>query len=210
MAEAPARAMPNKGTGGGKPNPQGKRNPNPRPNFCQSKFEGRCDDLNGHIYDCKGGIQADQYAKTTKEIGHYVGRTYKTGADVKAAIEQIDTRLPTIIQPADPLATATPMQIQIWEKQIDNYVKCVDQRNTNLQTLYDGIELLKTIKQVSLNFQSQKYLAHTVNEAKRRFFMTSQGRQSTVQEYLEQLMSHVDVLSSWRPTLHPMRVSQKL
>jgi hypothetical protein len=102
---------------------QGKCNSNPRPNFCQPKFEGRCDDPRGRIYNCKVGLQADQHAKTTKGIGNYDGRTYKNGADVKVAIEQIDTRLPTIIQPLDPAATATPTQIRIWEKQIDNYVK---------------------------------------------------------------------------------------
>jgi hypothetical protein len=67
----------------------------------------------------------------------------------------------------------------------------------------DGIELLKTIKQVSFNFQNQKYLAHAVNEAKRRFFMTSQGWQSTVQEYLEQWMSHVDVLKLVEANIAP-------
>jgi hypothetical protein len=59
MAEAAAGAAANKGMGGSKPNPQGKRNPNPRPAFRQPKFDGRCDDLKGHIYDSKGGMQAD-------------------------------------------------------------------------------------------------------------------------------------------------------
>jgi hypothetical protein len=140
-------------------------------------------------------MQADQYSKTTKEIENYVGRTYKQGADVKAAIEQIDIGLPMITQPPDPLAAATPTQLRIWEKQIDNYVKRLDQRDTNIQTLYslvwgqctdamqakvkatanfnvisaanDGIELLKAIKQVAYNFQSQKYLPHAIHEAKR-------------------------------------------
>jgi hypothetical protein len=126
MAEAAvAGATPGKGAGKGNNN-QNKRGQAPRPVFRQPKFEGRCDDLKGHIYDCRGGSQADQYAKTTKEIGNYVGWTYKHGADVKTAIEQIDSRLPTIVQPADPLATATPSQIRIWEKQLDNYVKRVD------------------------------------------------------------------------------------
>ena len=40
------------------------------------KFEGKCADLKGHIYDCSDVSQSDQYTKTTKEIAEYVGRTY--------------------------------------------------------------------------------------------------------------------------------------
>jgi hypothetical protein len=144
----------------------------------------------------------------TQNNQKYVGRTYQQGADVKSAIEQIDVGMPVITQPPDPAVGATAAQVRIWEKQINKYVKHLDQRDTNIQTLYslvwgqctdamqakvestygfnavlvanDGIELL------SYNFQSQKYLPHAIHEAKRRFFLLSQGRQSTVQEYLEQ------------------------
>lgn len=51
----------------------------PRP----AKFEGKCDDLKGYIYDCVDGKQADAYTKTTKEIAEYVGRTYKYGSDAR-------------------------------------------------------------------------------------------------------------------------------
>jgi hypothetical protein len=49
------------------------------------KFEGRCTDLKGHIYDCSDVRQSDQYTKTTKEIAEYVGRTYKYGGDARLA-----------------------------------------------------------------------------------------------------------------------------
>jgi hypothetical protein len=35
------------------------------------KFEGKCADLKGHIYDCSDVRQSDQYTKTTKEITEY-------------------------------------------------------------------------------------------------------------------------------------------
>jgi hypothetical protein len=114
MADPEAGASVNKGTG--KINNQGKQNHFLRPVFCQPKFEGRCYDLKGHIYNCKGGSHADKYTMTTKKIGNYVDRTYKHGADITTAIEQIDVSLPTIIQPSDPLATETPIQVRIWEK----------------------------------------------------------------------------------------------
>ena len=51
------------------------------PNTSQTRFEGRCNDLKGLIYDCADVRQADQYARTTKEIGEYIGRTFKFGMD---------------------------------------------------------------------------------------------------------------------------------
>jgi hypothetical protein len=45
------------------------------------KFEGKCNDLKGHIYDCTNILQADQYTKTTKEIAEYIGRTFKFSMD---------------------------------------------------------------------------------------------------------------------------------
>jgi hypothetical protein len=70
------------------------------------KFEGRCDDLSGHVYDYASPRQAaDQYTKTTREICEYIGRTYKYGADTKMALEQL--ALPTFTAPTDPAANAT-------------------------------------------------------------------------------------------------------
>ena len=48
----------------------------------QPKFEGKCDEIKGHIYDCSNSHQSDLFTKTTKEIKEYVGRTYKYGGDV--------------------------------------------------------------------------------------------------------------------------------
>ena len=45
--------------------------PSPRSN----QFEGRCEDLKGHIYDSADARQADQYTKTTREIAEFIGRT---------------------------------------------------------------------------------------------------------------------------------------
>jgi hypothetical protein len=41
----------------------------------QPKFEGKCEDLKGHIYDCSNARQSDMFVKTTKEIAEYVGWT---------------------------------------------------------------------------------------------------------------------------------------
>jgi hypothetical protein len=46
-----------------------------------NRFEGRCDDLKGHVYDSIDARQADQYTKMTREIAEFLGRTYKFGMD---------------------------------------------------------------------------------------------------------------------------------
>jgi hypothetical protein len=84
-------------------------------------------------------MQANQYTKTTNDIGNYIGWTYKHGMDAKTDSEHINVWLPLIAHPADPPATATQAQVRIREKQIDSYAKQVDQRDTNSQPLYSLI-----------------------------------------------------------------------
>jgi hypothetical protein len=58
----------------------------------------------------------------------------------------------------------------------------------------DGIGLLVLIKVITLNFQSQKYLPHSLHEAKKRLYACIQYRHSSVQTCLEQFQNFVDVI----------------
>ena len=98
------------------------------------KFEGKCADLKGHIYDCSDVRQSDQYTKTTKEIAEYVGRTYKYGGDTRLTVETL--KKPVIVAPTDPPDDATKTDGKIWEKEIDAYVKKKDHIEENVKTLY--------------------------------------------------------------------------
>jgi hypothetical protein len=66
------------------------------------------------------------------------------------AVEQMDTGFPTIIQPADPLQQAMPMQTRILKKQIDNYIKRVVQQPDS--TMY-----LPPTMVLSFSRQSNRY-----------------------------------------------------
>ena len=55
-----------------------------------TKFEGKCEDLRGAIYDCSDAKQADIFVKTTKDIAAYAGRTMKFGGDMRIAIETLE------------------------------------------------------------------------------------------------------------------------
>jgi hypothetical protein len=71
-----------------------------KPMTRQPRFQGKCDDLKGYIYDCSDSRQADVYTKTTKEIGEYVGRTYRHGSDARRAVHTL--AMPIMIVPAYP------------------------------------------------------------------------------------------------------------
>ena len=63
-----------------------------------------------------------------------------------------------------------------------------------MSTNGDGLALLKAIKNTAFNFQSQKYLPHSLYESTRRFYMTVQGKYMTTQAYLEQFQNMIDVI----------------
>jgi hypothetical protein len=185
----------------------------------KTKFDGKCEELKGHIFDCTDVRQSDQYSRTVKEIAEYVGRTYKYGADARMAVEQLAR--PTLEVPRDPPDNATKTELRIWEKKVDEFVKRETYLDENLKTIYslvwgqctdimrqkvesletfeamsstyDGIGLLKAIKDVVFNFQSQKYLPHALHESTRRFYLCQQARHITTTVYLEQFQNVVDV-----------------
>ena len=215
---SPAREKKDSSGSGGNKKRQGYQKPAGVPR--QAKFEGKCEALKGHVYDCSDARQADQFTKTTKEIAEYVGRTYDRGGDVRLVVENLE--LVTFTEPSDPPANATKTQERIWEKTVDQFVKKTDTLAENMKTLYslvwgqctdimrqrvealdnfdamssagDSLALLKAIKGIAFNFQSQKYLPHSLHESKRRFYTTSQGKYSTTQSYLEHFQNMVDVV----------------
>ena len=86
----------------------------------QPRFEGKCDELKGHVYDCTNIRQADQYARTTKEISEYAGRAFRFGMDTRLSIKKMQVFV--IPAPDDSPVESSRTEIRIWEKQIDDYV----------------------------------------------------------------------------------------
>ena len=99
------------------------------------------------------------------------------------AIETL--KKPELVEPTDPQEGASKAASKIWEKEIDAYVKKKDYIDENMMTLYsliwgqcmdimrqkieahesfagvsstgDGLGLLKLVKSIAFQFQSQKY-----------------------------------------------------
>jgi hypothetical protein len=111
---------------------------------------------------------------------------------------------------------------RIWEKEVDEYVKRKLYLQENLKTLYslvlgqctdvvlakleasktynvmseeaNSIPLLREIKALVYNFQSQKYGPQALHEGKRRFYLLSQDNHSAYQIYLERFQNCIDVI----------------
>jgi hypothetical protein len=107
-------------------------------------------------------------------------------------------------------------------KQVDEFVRRETELRENVKTLYslvwgqctdimkqkleasddfedialeqNGLELLKAIKNIVFQFQSQKYLPHALHESKRRFYQCHQSKYTTTAQYLEQFQNLVDVI----------------
>jgi hypothetical protein len=202
-------------------NPRAFNKPGVKPVMKTPVFEGKCDELSGYTYDCSDPRQAaDMYTRTTKEIGEYVGRTYKYGADIRQAIEGLI--LPTFAMPSDPPDKCSRTEERIWEKSVDEFVKQKAYFGENVKTVYslilgqcteamrakleskkshvvvsaasDGIELLKNIKSIMFNFQSQKYGPMALHESKKRLYQLSQDKHTTPQVYLERFRNSIDVI----------------
>jgi hypothetical protein len=99
----------------------------------QPKFEGKCDELKGFIFNCSDSRQADLFVKTAREIAEYVGRSYRYGGDTRLAVENLV--MPVLDMPIDPPTEATKTKTRIWEKKVDKYVKQEMHLQENLKTL---------------------------------------------------------------------------
>ena len=149
----------------------GGRRASKRPIIQQTKFEGKCIELKGSIYDASDTRQADIFAKTTKEIAEYVGHTYKYGSDTRLSIENMEKTV--IPEPTDPPTTATKTQTRIWERQVDEYVRRSSGLDENLKTLYSLIwGQCTTVMQARIESRRTR-----TDERTRQLHQASQGNQ---------------------------------
>ena len=148
----------------------------------------------------------------TKEMAEYVGRTYKHGGDIRLAVLNLGPPELPILD--DSPVGANETQKLIWKKRIEQFIAREDKLNKNLKTLYSLVwgqcldimrqkieasdkyqdmlatadsmlELLKTIKTISFNFQSQKHLPYAIHEAKKQFYTLYQMHHMMLTTYLD-------------------------
>ena len=98
----------------------------------KAKFEGDCDDLKGHIYDCNDSKKVNLLIKTNKKLSEYVGKKFKDfPGDMQALVRNLE--MPSFFMPDDPAETETQTEIRIWEKKCDSYAKREEALEQNIQ-----------------------------------------------------------------------------
>ena len=87
------------------------------------KFEGLCEGLQGHIYDCSNPKDSTSFEKTTEVIAEYVNREYKNGSYLRMAIVNERDTAPKPPMPTDPEEDAGATAKEIWKQKVALYVK---------------------------------------------------------------------------------------
>ncbi|CAB9520834.1 unknown protein [Seminavis robusta] len=210
-----------RGRGGGRR--RGGRGPSPATTTTPRgpKFEGRCDDLKGHVYDLTNPKDAaNNYMITTDEVIQLIGRTYKHGNHTKRCLEE--GRRIALTVPEDPADAATVTEKEIWKQEVSAYVKKKNEVETNMENAYslifgqcsegvraklesminhkeikeagDPVRLLNNIQTVMLQFQTTKYKPLAIYECKRRLMLFRQTKEMTVDQYHKEFKNYTDVV----------------
>jgi hypothetical protein len=185
------------------------------------KFEGSCEGLKGHVYDVLDHRQADAFAKTTKELALYAGKTLKEGDDVRLAV--LNLALPVLDRPTQPLDPDNEYQKMDYMTDLKIHRTRVAQMASNMRSLFsliigqcsesminklestnefktisdssDSIELLKAIKKVSFHYESQKYGPLAMHNAFIMFCTCRQDECTTIESYLETFNNTVAIVN---------------
>jgi hypothetical protein len=185
-------------------------------------FQGRCDDLKGHIFDCDGR-QIDRYTVTMKEMAEHIGSSFMYGADIRWSLEH--EQLFVIPKPQKLPDKADAIDKRIWEKEIDEYVKrkgkleencrklfslvlgqCTDYLKAKLESLasypsmkenFDVFQLIKSVKGVTFKFEDSKYHLEALHDAKIRFYSLRQDKDMDNAKYLELFQTHVAIVEQF-------------
>jgi hypothetical protein len=189
----------------------------------EPKFQGRNEDLKGHVFDCANGKQADQYAVTMKEIAEYIGSKYAYGADICWSLEH--EALFVVPKPMKPADDTDAIDVRIFEKEVDEYVKrkakhtensrklfllilgqCTEYLRVKLKALpeylgmkedFNVFNLIKAIKGITYKFEESSYYMEALHNSKIRLFMLRQGKDMTNDKFLELFQTHVAVFEQF-------------
>jgi hypothetical protein len=182
-----------------------------------TKFEGREPTLKGFIYDLPEQRNADQYVETTKEIAHYVSRTYKEcTADLVRAVNNLSLDMP--VKPTPP-SEDDKAAFEDWKLDNRDYREkskiyknfkaglygivlgqCTKALETKMKSHpdfpkaeQDGIALLKIVKVLTYTFEDRKNIVDASLDVKEQFYTFYQGKNMPLQRYFELFENQVEV-----------------
>lgn len=127
------------GTGSGdfKPDPGGGNDANDKkkkiqqPGFAKPKFEGACEGLKGHIFDCSNVKQVDMFVAAKKALEIYIGSKFDEEGDIRYAME--NEELPVIVLPAAPEDEAPREEEELWKLELKGTHACMQEMRRNVK-----------------------------------------------------------------------------
>ena len=182
----------------------------------RGKFEGRIDELKGHVYDYTGRKNPEMYIKVTKEVAIYFGRQEGDySGDFVTAINDLDLTDP----PEPQLAANAGFQDQErWKLAIKEHhnktkaystfrsrlyyvimAQCTTQLEQQIRSHDDfagannnGIELLRIIRSITHSPQGTRHkLADSLADMQYTYFTLKQGKQP-LDQYHDKFKAQVD------------------
>ena len=206
---------------------QGQQNRAPRNegNKNGSSFRGAIKDMNGHVFQLHGeAVQKNQYSRTIDEIAGYIGLNFKKfPADIKKMVTTLtETK---IVKPIALSSSADSIDKRIWENEVDMYATQIAAYKNNKCALYslvwgqcsesmqakvksvsdydrmmdenDSLALLKTIKGIAFQFESQDNLYRSLDAAKTAFWKAAQGSEESNAAYMTRFKNIIDVVEHY-------------
>jgi hypothetical protein len=157
---------------------------------------------------------------TTQWIYKHALQRFTGGADIAKAIKSMEPKV--FIALAIPTGQVDDIQRFLWTEAVKKFTRQKEAYDDHNNTLYsiilgqctpylitkieadgewpgimeamDGIKLLRSIKRICYNYQSQKNFRQSVHEALYRFYHLSMDKYTTPQEYFERFMNQVHVV----------------
>jgi hypothetical protein len=186
-------------------------------------FQGGCDELVGHVFDCAVGKQADRYTVTMKEIVEYIGINFTYGSDIRWRLEHEEELM--VPKPISLDTNADAIDKRIWEKEIDEYIKrkakhgynycklfslilgqCTYYLKSKLESLssfpstkedFDVFQLINDVREITFHLKDSKYHLEALHDAKIRFYTLRQGKDVKNVRYLEIFQTHLAIIEQF-------------
>ena len=198
-------------------------------------FKGETLELSKHVFETFGESKnATQYETTIKALQVYVANNFRHGGDIGWMLKhEQDFELTRPNAPSGSTRSSSTVDQDIYKEKIKGYVarmekytenkhklysviwgQCSDSMQSKLQNKddfdridedHDCLRLLKEIKGVMFNFESEQYPIISMHQATYKYVTARQGKFKTLTEYYKRFKTIVEVLEHYGANiwLHP-------
>jgi len=185
-----------------------------------AKFRGKVEELADHVYDT-GGMRdgAEDFHRTTREIGEYIARTLKNAGEFRRAFDPTVLSFDTLTEPPRPTNQSDMVEVEIWKMEVKEYRMKKAAREelekqayaivlgqcsssvrdrlessaewSNVDETSDVMGLLNLIRSSLYSGTTTRQSMHNMQVAQNRFMSLQQTPRMSNSKYLELFQSHL-------------------